>query len=111
MGVMLKNADITIYHHYLDENKLDAYVRINIDGVNWNSKRNATVSDKGVNVSYTTMIVAPIGDYEVNTGDKVVKGNLSLDIIRLTDLKAYTVITVVGVQENNIMQTINIECK
>lgn len=111
MGVMLKNADITIYHHYLDENKLDAYVRINIDGVNWNSKRNATVSDKGVNVSYTTMIVAPIGDYEVNTGDKVVKGNLSLDITRLTDLKAYTVITVVGVQENNIIQTINIECK
>lgn len=111
MGVMLKNADITIYHHYLDENKLDAYERININGVNWNSKRNATVSDKGVNVSYTTMIVAPIGDYEVSTGDKVVKGNLSLDIIRLTDLKAYTVITVVGVQENNIMQTINIECK
>lgn len=111
MGVLIKNADVTIYHHYLDENKLDAYRRINIEGVNWNSKRNATVSDKGVNISYTTMIVAPIGSYEVATGDKVIKGNISLDITRLTDLKTYEVLTVVGVQENNIMQTLNIECK
>ena len=106
--VLIKNADITIYH--LDS-KTQIYSRINIDGVNWNSKRNATVSDKGVNVAYTTMIIAPQGSYKVTTGDKVVKDNISLDITRLADLKAYEVITVVGVQENNIMQTINIECK
>lgn len=111
MGVLIKNADITIYHHYLDENKLDAYKRINIEGVNWNSKRNATVSDKGVNISYTTMIVAPIGDYEVTTGDKIIKGNISLDITRLSDLKAYDVVTVVGVQYNDIFGSYSIECK
>lgn len=111
MGVLIKNADITVYHHYLNEDKLDAYKRININGVNWNSKRNATVSDKGVNIAYTTMIVADKSDYEVTTGDKVVKGNISLDITRLSDLKDYTVLTVVGVQENNTMQTLNIECK
>lgn len=48
MGVLIKNADITVYHHYYDENKLDAYKRINIDGVNLNSKRNVAVSDKGI---------------------------------------------------------------
>lgn len=111
MGVLIKNADITVYHHYLNEDKLDAYKRININGVNLNSKRNATVSDKGVSIAYTTMIVVDKGDYEVATGDKVVKGNISLDITRLSDLKGCTVFTVVGVQENNIMQTINIECK
>lgn len=108
MGVLIKNADITIYH--LDP-KTQFYSRINIDGVNLNSKRNSTVSDKGVNIAYTTMIIAPIGVYEVNLGDKIVKGNVALDITRLTDLKEYEVLTVVGIQCNNIMQTINIECK
>lgn len=108
MGVLIKNADITIYH--LDS-ETQTYSRINVDGVNLNSKRNATVSDKGVNIAHTTMIVADKGTYEVTTGDKVVKGNISLDIIRLTDLKDYEVLTVVGVQENNIFKTPNIECK
>ncbi|MGG7149679.1 DUF6751 family protein [Clostridium neonatale] len=108
MGVLIKNADITIYH--LDT-KTQEYSRLNIDDVNWNSKRNSTVSDKGVNIAYTTMIVAPIGDYKVANGDKVVKGSINLDITRLTDLKAYEVLTVVGIQENNILNTINIECK
>lgn len=108
MGVLIRNADITIYH--LDS-KTQIYSRINIDGVNFNSKRNATVSDKGVNISYTTMIVTDKGNYGVTTGDKVVKGNISLDITRLADLKDYEVLTVVGVQENNIFKTLNIECK
>lgn len=108
MGVLIKNADITIYH--LDT-KTQEYSRININGVNWNSKRNATVSDKGVNIAYTTTIVAPSGDYEVATGDKVIKGILDFNITRLTDLKAYEVLTVVGLQENRMLNTINIECK
>lgn len=108
MGVLIKNADITIYH--LDA-KTQTYSRTNIDGVNWNSKRNATVTDKGVNIFYTTMVIADKGSYEVAMSDKVVKGNISLDITRLTDLKGYEVLTVVGVQENNILRTINIECK
>lgn len=104
--VLIRNADVTIYHL---NPKTQLYTRTNIDGVNWNSRRNATVSDKGVNVAYTTMIVADNG--KVDTGDKVVKGNISLDITKLSDLKDYTVLTVVSVQGNNIMQSINIECK
>lgn len=108
MGVLIKNADITIYN--LDA-KTQTYSRVNINGVNWNSKRSATVTDKGVNIAYTTMIVADEGNYGVTTGDKVVKANISLDITRLTDLKDYELLTVVGIQENNIFKTLNIECK
>lgn len=108
MGVLIKNADITIYNF---NSKTQIYTRYNIDGVNLNSKRSATVTDKGVNISYTTMIVADKGDYKINTGDKVVIGNISLDITRLTDLKDYEVLTVVGAQDNNIFKTLNIECK
>lgn len=108
MGVLIKNADITVYH--LDK-KTQTYSRININNVNWNGKRTATVSDKGVNVVYTTYIVADKCNYIINTGDKVIKGNIKLDITRLSDLNAYNPVTVIGIQENNIMQTINIECK
>ena len=50
-----------------------------------NSKRNSTVSDNGVNIFYTTMIVAPIGDYKATTGDKVIKGNITLDINKIAE--------------------------
>lgn len=106
--VLIKNADITLYHF---NPSTQTYTRTNIDGVNLNSKRNATVSDKGVNVAYTTMIIADKADYKVATGDKIVKGNIDLDISKLSDLRDYTVLTVVGVQENSIMDSINIECK
>jgi len=111
MGVLVRNADITVYHHYYNENKLDAYKRININNINWNSKRNVTVGDKGVNIFYTTMIVADKGDYEIDTEDLVVKGNLTLDIKKATDLKGYRYLKIVGLQENNLLGTINIECK
>ena len=64
-----------------------------------------------VNVAYTTMIVAPNGSYTLVTGDKIVKGNITLDINKISDLKAYEVLTVVGIQSNNIFNTVNIECK
>ena len=108
MGVLFPNSDITIYHFNKTTQK---YTRYNIKDVNMNSKRNSTVSDNGVNIFYTTMIVAPIGDYKATTGDKVIKGNITLDISKITDLKGYEVLTVVGIQPNNIFETVNIECK
>ena len=57
MTVFFKNADITIYNKYYDANSdTDRYQRTIIKGVNWQSKRNATVNDKGINVAYTTLI-------------------------------------------------------
>ena len=108
MGVLFPNSDITLYHFNKTSQK---YTRYNIKNVNLNSKRSATVSDKGVNVAYTTMIVAPNGSYTLVTGDKIVKGNITLDINKISDLKAYEVLTVVGIQSNNIFNTVNIECK
>ena len=108
MGVLFPNADITLYHFDKISQK---YTRYNIKNVNVNSKRNSTVSDKGVNIAYTTIIVAPQGDYKLTTGDKVIKGNITLDINKISDLKDYEVLTVVGIQSNNIFNTVNIECK
>ena len=79
--------------------------------MNWNGKRNATVSDKGVNIAYTVMITAEIGDYKVHMGDKVVKGNITLDITRMSELSEYEPITVIGTQENDIFHSLSIECK
>lgn len=106
--VLFPNADVTIYH--LDK-KTQEYSRINLENVNWSGKRNATVSDKGVNVAYTVIISAEIGNYTVYTGDKVIKGNITLDITKLSDLNAYEVVTVVGTQESDIFHSLNIECK
>ena len=106
--VLFQNCDVTIYH--LDK-KTQKYSRINLENVNWNGKRNATVSDKGVNIAYTSIITAEIGDYKVYMGDKVVKGNITLDIARLPDLSAYEVVTVIGTQENDIFHSLSIECK
>lgn len=106
--VLFPNADVTIYH--LDK-KTQKYSRINLENVNWNGKRTATVGDKGVNIAYTVMITAEIGEYKVYTGDKVVRGNITLDITRLSDLSAYEVITVLGTQESDIFHALSIECK
>ena len=50
MGVLFKNADITLYNKYYDkENDVDRYQKVIIREVNWQGKRNATVGDKGLN--------------------------------------------------------------
>ena len=105
--VLFPNCDITIYH--LDK-KTQTYNIINIENVNWSGKRTATVNDKGINVAYTSIISAEKGDYEINTGDKIIKGSIELDITRLSDLKDYEVVTVIGTQESDLFNSISIEC-
>lgn len=106
--VLFPNCDITIYH--LDK-KTQTYNRINIENVNWSGKRTATVNDKGINVAYTSIISVEKGDFEISTSDKIVKGNIDLDIARLSDLKDYEVVTVIGTQESDLFNSISIECK
>lgn len=109
--ILFPNTDVTIYRHCLNENKLDSYERINIDAVNWNCKRNSTVSDKGVNIAYTTMIIAPGVIHKFTTGDRVVKGHIELDIAKIAELSSYNPVTIVGIQENKLFNTTAIECK
>lgn len=57
MGVLFKNADITLYNKYYDkENDVDRYQRVVIREVNWQGKRNATVGDKGLNRDESILI-------------------------------------------------------
>ena len=107
MGVLFPNANITVYH-YDKDNK--TYARQNICNVNLNSIRNATVSNNGVNVVYTTKIIMS-AFYEVYTRDIVVLEYIDKEISRLEELKDYNYLTVVGKQYNNNFDTITLECK
>lgn len=104
MGVLFKNADITVYNKYYDKiNDVDKYQRTVIKGVNWQGKRNATVSDKGLNLDNSILIFVDIDNVENKEyispkqfnkltdaqrpdhftfaiGDKAVKGEIDFEI-------------------------------
>ncbi|KEI81152.1 DUF6751 family protein [Clostridium botulinum] len=108
MGVLFKNADITIYNKWYDSmNDIDKYQRTVIKGVNWQSKRNGTVSDKGLLLADSTLIfidklnnyVSPKNFLKLSNeerpnyftfapGDKIVKGDLDFEI---TGIKPYRI--------------------
>lgn len=108
MAVLFKNADITIYNRYYD-NSLGSYryQRTVIKGVNWQGKRNSTVSDKGLLLADSTLIFIDKLDNYVSSkrfaklqpderenyftfapGDKIVKGEVEFEI---TGIKPYRV--------------------
>lgn len=101
MAVLFKNADITIYNRYMDASSgVDKYQRTVIKGVNWQGKRNGTVSDKGLLLADSTLIfvdkldnyVSPkrfnkLSDEERHkyftfdsNGDKIVKGEVDFEV-------------------------------
>lgn len=113
MGVLFKNADITVYNKYYDAvNDVDKYQRTVIKGVNWQGKRNGTVSDKGLLLADSTLIFidkldnyvspkrfAKLSDLErpnyftfASDGDKIVKGAIDFEVTgispyRIADLE------------------------
>jgi hypothetical protein len=113
MAVLFKNADITIYNRYADAaSGVDKYQRTVIKGVNWQGKRNGTVSDKGLLLADSTLIfidklnnyVSPkrfnkLSDEERHkyftfdsNGDKIVKGEVDFEVtgvkpFRIADLE------------------------
>lgn len=113
MRVLFKNADITIYNRYYDNSLgADRYQRTVIKGVNWQGKRNGTVSDKGLLLADSTLIfidklnnyVSPkrfnkLSDEERHkyftfdsNGDKIVKGEVDFEVtgvkpFRIADLE------------------------
>lgn len=107
MAVLFKNSDITIYNRYYDEVEgIDKYQRTVIKGVNWQGKRNATINEKGLLIADSTLIfidklsnyISPkrfskLNDIErlnyftFRAGDKIVKGEVDLEITRIADLE------------------------
>lgn len=101
MGVLFKNSDITVYNKYYDPyNDMYKYQRTVIKGVNWQSKRTGTVSDKGLLLADSTLIFIDKLDnyispkrfaklesierekyFTLTIGDKIVKGEIDFEII------------------------------
>ena len=108
MAVLFKNADITIYNKYYDlASSTYKYKRTVVKGVNWQNKRNGTVSDKGLLLADSTIIfidkldnyispkkfakLEPLERDEYFTfapGDKIVKGEIEFEI---TGVKPYRI--------------------
>ena len=124
--ILFKNSDITIYNRYYDkENDIDKYQRTVIRGVNWQGKRNASVSDKGLNRDDSILIfidkldnyVSPkrfarlteedrANYFTFGLNDLVVKGEIDFEITGLkpngiADLERQfdDVVNILGVQE------------
>jgi hypothetical protein len=109
VGVLFKNTDITIYNRYYDNNLgYDKYQRTVIEDVNWQGKRNATVSNNGLLLADSTIIfinkldnyVSPkrfkkLSDIDrpnyftfASDGDKIVKGEVDFEV---TGVKPYRI--------------------
>ena len=57
MGILFKNADITLYNQYWDSDyDCDRYQRTVIKGVNWQGKRNGTVGEKGLKLDNSFLV-------------------------------------------------------
>lgn len=114
MGVLFKNADITIYNRYYDNSLgYDRYQRTVIKGVNWQGKRNATINNNGLLLADSTLIfidklsnyVSPkrfkkLSDIDrpnyftfASDGDKIVKGEVTFEV---TGVKPYRIADLEG---------------
>ena len=109
MAVLFKNEDITVYNKYYDSSSdTYKYQKTVIKGVNWQGKRNGTVSDKGLLLADSTLIFidkldnyispkrfAKLSDedrenyFTFASGDKIVKGEVDFDI---TGIKPYRIV-------------------
>ena len=106
MSVFFRNSDITIYNRYLDATGIDKYQRTVIKDVNWQGKRNATVTEKGLQLADSTLIfidklpnyVSPkrfaklddterVNYFTFRAGDKIVKGEVDIEITRAAELE------------------------
>lgn len=112
MAVLFKNTNITIYNKYYDlSSDTYKYQRTVIKGVNWQSKRNGTVSDKGLLLADSTLIFIDKLDnyvgpkrfsklqpmerekyFTFSIDDKIVKGEVDFEVVgikpyRIADLE------------------------
>ncbi|MBZ9608637.1 hypothetical protein G9F73_012540 [Clostridium estertheticum] len=119
--VLFKNADLTLYNKYYDViDDIDKYQRTVIKGVNWQGKRNGTVSDKGLLLADSILIIIDkldnyispkrfrnlsdderVNYFTLDMGDKVVKGVIDFEI---TGVKPNSIADL----ENNFDDVVNI---
>lgn len=108
MAVLFKNADITVYNKYYDlASDTYKYKRTVVKGVNWQGKRNGTVSEKGLLLADSVLIfVNKLENYispkrfaklqpmereryfTFAPGDKIVKGEVEFEV---TGVKPYRI--------------------
>lgn len=108
MAVLFKNADITVYNKYYDlASDTYKYKRTVVKGVNWQGKRNGTVSEKGLLLADSVLIfVDKLENYispkrfaklqpmereryfTFAPGDKIVKGEVEFEV---TGVKPYRI--------------------
>ena len=106
--VLFRNTSITIYNKYYDNDLgYDLYQRTVIKDVNWQGKRNATISDKGLLLADSILVIldkldnyispkqfAKLTDDErikyftLGIADKIVKGQIDFEI---TGVKPYSI--------------------
>ena len=99
--VLFPNSDITLYNKYYDfSSGYDLYQRTVIKNVNWNAKRNATVSSNGLLLADSIRIILDKLDnyispkmfrklneterpnyFTLAIDDKVVKGEIDFEIL------------------------------
>ncbi|EJE7236798.1 hypothetical protein M5L40_003836 [Clostridium botulinum] len=123
MGVLFKNANIAIYNKWYDSvNDMNKYQRTVIKGVNWQGKRNGTVSDKGLLLADSTLIFIDKLDnyvspkrfarltpeerpnyFTFSVGDKIVKGEVDFEV---TGISPYRISDL----EKNFDDVIDIKC-
>ena len=121
MGVLFKNSSITVYNKYYDfTSGYDMYQRTIITGVNWQGKRNATVTSNGLLMDDSILIFidklenyispkqfARLTDIErpnyftLAMADKIVKGEIDFEV---TGLKPYSISNL----ESNYDDVVNI---
>ena len=108
VGVLFRNTDITVYNKYNDVgSEITKCQRTVIKGVNWQVKRNGTVSDKGLLLADSTLIFVDRLENYVSPkrfarlellerkkyftfaiGDKIAKGEVEFEVI---GIKPYSI--------------------
>lgn len=104
---MITNADITLYHAYLDPvQKKKKYLRTVIRSVHWYTNQKVIVGDGGLKSADEYKIRIPIescggylppdafrespeGHWTIDNGDWFVRGALMVDIDKASDLASY----------------------
>lgn len=118
---MYTNADITIYNRFLDKvERLDAYKRTVIKNVFWDEKKAVNRLQSGLNDADHILALVPFesldmglyvapnefkgdeGTFTFQTGDRIVKGEITLEITKPTDLdREYDAFTISSVDKKD----------